>query len=92
MQFDKPYSETTAQLIDEEVRAIVNLAYVKTKELLNEKKDIVEKVLFPLLSLSYSPLPHRSTHTRVENGRREFNIRIQCMKRDEAVVRFFLSF
>jgi len=49
MQFDKPYSETTAQMIDEEVRAIVNQAYVKTKELLTEKKDIVEKVALRLL-------------------------------------------
>ena len=44
MQFDKPYSESTAQMIDEEVRGIVNLAYERTKALLTEKKEIVEKV------------------------------------------------
>jgi len=49
MQFDKPYSETTANIIDEEVREIVNSAYEKTKALLTEKKDIVEKVALRLL-------------------------------------------
>ena len=49
MQFDKPYSESTAQMIDEEVRGIVNLAYERTKALLTEKREIVEKVALRLL-------------------------------------------
>ena len=49
MQFDKPYSEATAQTIDEEVRVIVDRAYQRTKALLTEKKDIIEKVALRLL-------------------------------------------
>ena len=41
---EKPYSEETAQLIDHEVRAIVNTAYERTKELLTKHKADVEKV------------------------------------------------
>lgn len=33
--FGKPYSETTAQLIDEEVKKIIDNAYQRTKDLLN---------------------------------------------------------
>jgi len=38
-QFNKPYSEKTAQLIDEEVRMLIADAYDRTKKLLMEKKD-----------------------------------------------------
>ncbi|MFM6936561.1 MAG: ATP-dependent zinc metalloprotease FtsH, partial [Aquirufa sp.] len=38
-QFSKPYSETTAREIDEEVRTIIAEAYARTKKLLTSKKD-----------------------------------------------------
>lgn len=44
MVFDKPYSEQTAQLIDEEVRKIVKEAYDRTYQLLSQHKANVEKV------------------------------------------------
>jgi AFG3 family protein len=44
MVMDKPYSEKTAQLIDEEVREIVEVAYKRTMDLLTKHKDQVEKV------------------------------------------------
>ncbi|XP_045193250.2 AFG3-like protein 2 [Mercenaria mercenaria] len=47
--FDKPYSEETAQLIDNEVRDIVRKAYEKTKALLNKHKADVEKLALRLL-------------------------------------------
>lgn len=37
--FGKPYSEHTAQIIDEEISKIIELAYVKAKEILGEHKD-----------------------------------------------------
>lgn len=37
--FSKPYSEKTAETIDEEVRKMVEAMYVKTKQLLSENKD-----------------------------------------------------
>ncbi|KAJ1967254.1 AAA ATPase afg3 [Dispira parvispora] len=48
-QFQKPYSEATGHLIDEQVRIMVDKAYNRTVELLNEKKDCVEKVAKLLL-------------------------------------------
>ena len=41
---DKPYSEQTAQLIDDEVRIIVKKCYDRTRELLTKHRDAVEKV------------------------------------------------
>nr|XP_032627294.1 AFG3-like protein 1 isoform X3 [Chelonoidis abingdonii] len=41
---EKPYSEATAQLIDEEVRSLINSAYERTRELLTRCHDQVEKV------------------------------------------------
>jgi len=48
-QFGKPYSEHTAQTIDEEIKKLIDKAYVKTKELLTEHKAkltlLAEKLL-----------------------------------------------
>ena len=49
MMLQKPYSEETAQLIDNEVRRIVNEAYDVTLKLLTKHKADVEKVLFSSL-------------------------------------------
>ncbi|MBC7451779.1 MAG: peptidase M41, partial [Cytophagales bacterium] len=47
--FNKPYSESTAQTIDEEVRNIISEAYNRTKKLLLEKKEELEIVAQQLL-------------------------------------------
>ncbi|PKC04527.1 ATP-dependent metallopeptidase Hfl [Rhizophagus irregularis] len=49
-QFQKPYSEETAKMIDEEVRKLVASAYERTVKLLTDKKNDVEKVAQLLLS------------------------------------------
>ncbi|XP_011642238.1 AFG3-like protein 2 [Pogonomyrmex barbatus] len=47
--FDKPYSEYTAQLIDNEVRELIDKAHKRTLALLNEHKEDVIKVAERLL-------------------------------------------
>lgn len=47
--FTKPYSEKTGEIIDEEVRKLIEVAYVKTKALLVEKKSQVEILAKELL-------------------------------------------
>ena len=47
--FSKPYSDETARMIDDEVRKLIEDAYVKTKELLKDKKEEVEKIATALL-------------------------------------------
>lgn len=48
-QLNKPFSEDTGRLIDEEVRRIVNEAYERTIGIINDKKDLVEKLALRLL-------------------------------------------
>ena len=47
--FTKPYSEKTAEMIDNEVRKLIDKAYLRTKALLTDKKDDVEKLAKALL-------------------------------------------
>jgi len=47
--FTKPYSEETSKLIDEEVRALIDKAYIYTKELLTKKTKEVKKLAEALL-------------------------------------------
>ncbi|XP_035521626.1 AFG3-like protein 1 [Morone saxatilis] len=44
MVMEKPYSEATAELIDQEVRELVDRAYQRTMQLIQEKKEVVELV------------------------------------------------
>ncbi len=47
--FTKPYSDETAKIIDEEVKNIIQNAYQRTIDLLNEHKDALEAVAKALL-------------------------------------------
>ena len=47
--FGKPYADETAKIIDDEVRNMINEAYERTKALLVEKKDQLEKIALALL-------------------------------------------
>jgi cell division protease FtsH len=47
--FGKPYSEHTAEIIDEEVKKLVDMAYARTKKILSENKDKLEKLAGKLL-------------------------------------------
>jgi ATP-dependent metalloprotease FtsH len=47
--FNRPYSEKTAELIDNEVKKLIENAYIKTKELLMQNKDKLVKLAEKLL-------------------------------------------
>ncbi len=78
--FSKPYSDKTAQIIDEEVRKIIGDAYIRTKELLIDKRDGLEKLATKLLEkeilfqsdleeiLGKRPFEHRTTYDEFVNG------------------------
>ena len=49
MPGEKPYSDATAEAMDEEARGIVDAAYQRTLSLIRERKEQVEKVALTLL-------------------------------------------
>ncbi|HJP63231.1 MAG TPA: ATP-dependent zinc metalloprotease FtsH [Mucilaginibacter sp.] len=79
-QFNKPYSEKTSELIDAEVRNQINLMYERTKKLLTDKHDGLEKLANKLLEkeilfqsdleeiLGKRPFDHRTTYDEFVNG------------------------
>jgi len=78
--FNKPYSDHTAQLIDEEVRKIIFDAYERTKQLLTDNRSGLEKLAKKLLEkeilfqadleeiLGKRPFDHRTTYDEFVNG------------------------
>nr|WP_257657551.1 ATP-dependent zinc metalloprotease FtsH [Parapedobacter lycopersici] len=79
-QFHKPYSEKTAQLIDDEVRQLISDIYEKTKKLLLENQagliTLAEKLLEKEILfqsdleeiLGKRPFDHRTTYDEFVNG------------------------
>jgi cell division protease FtsH len=47
--FNKPYSEHTAEIIDEEVKKLIETSYIRTKSLLMEHKDKLHQLANRLL-------------------------------------------
>lgn len=47
--FGKPYSETTARIIDEEVKKMIDVAYARTKQILTVNKDKLTQLAQKLL-------------------------------------------
>ncbi|GBP34002.1 AFG3-like protein 2 [Eumeta japonica] len=80
MVIDKPYSEKTAELIDAEVRQLIDSAYQHTSQLLKLHKDNIEKVAQRLLKqeilsredmielLGKRPFPEKSTYEEFVEG------------------------
>lgn len=70
----KPYSDNTAQMIDQEVRNLIQSAYDRTKNLLLEKRDLLEALTQQLLKkeiifqsdlegiLGKRPFDHKTTY------------------------------
>jgi cell division protease FtsH len=84
-QFNKPYSDTTAEMIDNEVRKLVDEVYQKTKDLLNEKRSGLESIAQKLLEkevlfqsdleeiLGKRPFDERTTYDKFVNGEAALN-------------------
>lgn len=82
--FNKPYSEQTAQMIDEEARVLIDGAHKRTTELLLQHRDDVEKVAERLLKneilsrddmielLGKRPFPEKSTYEEFVEGTGSF--------------------
>ncbi|MDR6783540.1 AFG3 family protein [Pedobacter africanus] len=78
--FNKPYSEKTSEMIDTEVRSLIADVYARTKTLLIEKRDGLEKLAQKLIEkeilfqadleeiLGKRPFDNRTTYDEFVNG------------------------
>jgi cell division protease FtsH len=95
-QFNKPYSEKTSEMIDVEVRNLIDRAYQRTKQLLTEQRDGLEKLAEKLLEkeilfqsdleeiLGKRPFDNRTTYDEFVNGI-EPKEEIEEIKQEETV-------
>jgi cell division protease FtsH len=79
--FEKPYSEATAELIDNEVKNMIDKVYVRTVKLLTDKREALEIIAQELLKkeiifqndleriLGKRPFEHQTTYQAYTNGR-----------------------
>jgi cell division protease FtsH len=79
--FNKPYSDKTAELIDQEVRELIDKVYKRTKALLIEKQEGLEALAVKLLEkeilfqsdleeiLGKRPFDNRTTYDEFVNGK-----------------------
>ena len=79
-QFNKPYSDKTSELIDTEVRNLIGSIYERTKQLLTDKREGLDKLANKLLEkeilfqsdleeiLGKRPFDNRTTYDEFVNG------------------------
>ncbi|MGI4803985.1 MAG: ATP-dependent zinc metalloprotease FtsH [Janthinobacterium lividum] len=79
-QFNKPYSDKTSELIDNEVRNLIGSIYERTKQLLTDKREGLDKLANKLLEkeilfqsdleeiLGKRPFETRTTYDEFVNG------------------------
>jgi cell division protease FtsH len=83
--YQKPYSEDTSKVIDEEVRSLVNSQYERAKKLLQDRKHELEVIAKALLEKEVllksdverliGPRPYKGTEERaVQNGHYESDV------------------
>jgi AFG3 family protein len=78
--FNKPYSEKTSEMIDNEVRKLISEVYERTKQLLTDNREGLEKLAQKLIEkeilfqadleeiLGKRPFEHRTTYDEFVNG------------------------
>ena len=52
-EFVRPYSEKMAELLDQKIKNYLDIAYTKSKKILTENRDLIEKMCKILLQKEY---------------------------------------